>query len=200
MPDNRIIEFFNNNAAEWDTTRSEKDTLKLEKMAGRLNLEPGSFVLDAGTGTGVFLPCILDRIGAKGRVTALDFAENMLKLASSKNGSHNIFYLRADIMGLPLAENTFDRVVCYSSFPHFSDKLQALREIIRVLKPGGKLAVCHTSSRAHINSVHSRQPAVKDHIIPDSDEMRDLMLKAGFEPVQIEDTHDSYLAMADKQA
>ena len=61
-----IRAYFNQRAAVWDETVAEKDTIKLERMAGRLNLGSGFTVLDVGTGTGVFLPFLLDRIGRNG--------------------------------------------------------------------------------------------------------------------------------------
>jgi ubiquinone/menaquinone biosynthesis C-methylase UbiE len=198
MDNDRLRTFFNGNAGTWDSNRSEKDTLKLEKMADRLDLKPGATVLDVGTGTGVFLPYILDKIGAIGRVIALDFAENMLKQASIKNSNGNIHYLQADIMTIPIGDDIFDRVICYSSFPHFNDKSKALKEIRRVMKPGGRLAVCHTSNRIHINKIHSRHVEIMNDTLPDALEMGSLLTGAGFRSIEIEDTGDSYLASAEK--
>ena len=190
--------FFNEKAAIWDKTRAEKDTAKLEGMADRLKLKPGSLVLDVGTGTGVFLPYILDRIGSKGWVVALDFAEEMLKKARDKNDDSNIYYLQADIIRIPLGDEIFDSVICYSSFPHFHDKSKALNNINQVMKRGGNLFICHTSSRTKINEIHSHDPTVKDDILPDIDEMRSLLSAARFSKIEIEDWSDSYLASAEK--
>ncbi|MFC1984380.1 class I SAM-dependent methyltransferase [Chloroflexota bacterium] len=73
-----IRAYFNQKAARWDETSSEMDTTKLERMAKRLEIEPGSVVLDVGTGTGVFIPFLLRETGKGGRITALDIAEKML--------------------------------------------------------------------------------------------------------------------------
>jgi len=74
-----IREYFNKKAAIWDETVAEKDTAKLERMAKRLNIRPGSTILDVGTGTGVFIPFLLSEIGKSGRIIASDFAEKMLR-------------------------------------------------------------------------------------------------------------------------
>jgi SAM-dependent methyltransferase len=92
----------------------------------------------------------------------------------------------------------FDSVVCYSSFPHFSDKPKALAEIHRVLREGGRLVICHTSSRAHINEIHSQLPDVKDDLLPGGNEMRAMLEAAGFGEIIIEDGSESYLAGAMK--
>ena len=190
--------YFNDRADIWDETVAEKDTAKLEQMAERLKLKPGSLVLDVGTGTGVFIPYLFSSIGKKGQIVALDIAEQMLKKARAKNFDGNIDYLQADITGIPLRDGMFDSVVCYSSFPHFRNKPGALAEIKRVMKGGGRLLICHTSSRAEINEIHSQIPVVRNDILPDSIGMLLLLRAAGFTAIKVEDNSDSYLASAEK--
>ena len=193
-----IKAYFNQRAASWDETVAERDTSKLEQMAKRLNIKPGSTLLDVGTGTGVFLPFLLSKIGSSGHIIALDFAEEMLKKAMAKGFNGNIDYLCADITNIPLDDEIFDTVVCYSSFPHLQDKSRALAEINRVIKSGGKLFICHTSSRATINQIHRNIPAVQNDTIPDEDEVQMLLSMAGFTEISIDDTNESYLASARK--
>ena len=73
-----IRAYFNQKAATWDKTVAERDTTKLERMAKRLRIKPGSIVLDVGTGTGVFIPFLLRETGKGGRIVALDFAHTHL--------------------------------------------------------------------------------------------------------------------------
>ena len=193
-----IRTYFNEKAAIWDETVSEKDATKLERMSQRLDIEPGSRVLDVGTGTGVFIPFLLSKIGSKGQIIALDFAAEMLKIARSKSFNGNIDYLCADVSDIPCDDGIFDSVVCYSGFPHFQDKPGVLAEINRVTKSGGKLFICHTSSREEINQIHSQIPAVQNDTIPDEGEMQMLLMRAGFTDIEIEDDSDSYLASARK--
>lgn len=193
-----IRTYFNQRAAIWDETSSETDMTKLERMAQRLNIESGSTVLDVGSGTGVFIPFLLSRIGKKGRLVALDFAEEMLKRAQAKCLGGRVDYLRANVTGIPLRDEIFDVVVCYSSFPHFRDKLRALIEINRVTKSGGRLLICHTSSRVRINEVHREIPAVENDIVPDEGEMQIMLSMAGFTDIKIDDSSESYLASASK--
>jgi demethylmenaquinone methyltransferase/2-methoxy-6-polyprenyl-1,4-benzoquinol methylase len=167
-------------------------------MARRLNIEPGSVVLDVGTGTGVFTPFLLSRVGENGRIIALDLAPKMLERAQAKGFGGNITYLCADVANIPLGDGIFDITVCYSSFPHFQDKLKALSEINRVTAGGGRLLICHTSSRAEINEIHHGIPAVQNDIIPDKKEMQELLTMAGFVDVTIESDSESYLASARK--
>ena len=193
-----IRTYFNQNAADWDETVSERDAAKLERMAQRLNINRGSTVLDVGTGTGVFIPFLLSEVGEEGQIVGLDFAGEMLSKARAKGFRGNIDYFCADVMNIPLDDEVFDAVVCYSSFPHFQDKPKALAEINRVIKTGGKVVICHTSSRAKINEIHRQIPAVRNDTIPNEDEMRIMLLTAGFTDIKIEDEKEDYLTSARK--
>ena len=190
--------YFNAQADIWDEKIAEKDTSRLECIAACLTIESGATILDVGTGTGVFLPYLLDKAGADGKLIALDHAEKMLLKAKAKNHRGNINYICADIEYVPLAEEICDAVVCYSSLPHFPDKLQALQEIKRVLKKGGQIFICHSSSREHINGIHRRIPTVQNDLLPDAIEMTMLLTNAGFTQIKVEDKADSYFACGRK--
>ena len=129
-------DFFNTRAATWDEKVAEKDVSRLEAMLARIEISPGDTVLDVGTGTGVFVPFLLKKIGSKGRLVCLDYAEEMLGIAQAKQFKGNISFLYADIENSGLPDVAFDAVVCYSVFPHFDDKPKALSEIYRVLQSG----------------------------------------------------------------
>jgi len=195
---NIIRAYFNQKAASWDETVAEKDPAKLRRMARRLNVKSGSKVLDIGTGTGVFLPFVFEEVGQNGHLVALDVAEEMLSRARAKGFNGDIDYLQADVTTIPLRDGLFDAVVCYSSFPHFRDKPRALAEISRVMKGGGKLVICHTSSRATINEIHRSIPAVGNDIIPDRRQMQAMLSGAGFTEIKIADRRTSYLISARK--
>jgi len=192
-----IRAYFNQKAGTWDETSSERDTSKLERMTKRLDIKPGSTLLDVGTGTGVFIPFLLREIAEGGRIVALDIAERMLARARAKGFNGNIDYLCADVTNIPLRNEIFDIVLCYSSFPHFPDKSRALAEMNRVIKRGGRLLICHTSSRARINERHRQISAVENDILPDEGEMQSLLSSTGFVNIKIDDS-ESYLASARK--
>lgn len=191
-------DYFNARAAIWDEQIAEKDINKLIAMAACLDIKAGVAVLDVGTGTGVFVPFLLEKIGRKGKLVCLDYAEEMLKVAQARGFQGNITYLCADIMANGLADASFDNVVCYSVFPHFQDKPGALQEIHRLLKKGGRLFICHTSSREAINEIHRTLPEVYNHIIPENEDMCLMLSGAGFKDITIEDSKDSYMVRAVK--
>ncbi len=201
MPGSDVMtlrEYFNQKAAVWDELIAEKDGAKLGALAGRLGIQSGAAVLDVGTGTGVFVPYLLGALNG-GRLVCLDIAEEMLKRARAKKFPGNVEYLHADVCSLPLAEDAFDAVVCYSSFPHFHDKRGALAEMKRVLKEGGRLFICHTSSREEINNIHRSIPAVEHDVLPDGAEMYQMLRAAGFGGIEVEDNSTGYFATAVKR-
>ena len=191
-------DFFNARAATWDENVAEKDTAKLRAMAGQLDIPEGAEVLDIGTGTGVFVPFLLEKIGQNGRLVCLDFAEAMLKIAMDKGFGENIEYICADIVDSSLPDESFDVVVCYSVFPHFENKPKVLKEINRVLRKQGRLYICHTSSRHDINEIHSNIPDVCTHLFPENAETCCLLEDAGFEEISIDDAEEYYLVKARK--
>jgi ubiquinone/menaquinone biosynthesis C-methylase UbiE len=190
--------YFNGRADIWDEKITEKNTDKLKIMANNLNIKPGSNVLDVGTGTGVFVPFLVKKIGPNGKLVCLDFAEKMLEKAEAKDFKGNIEYICSDIHRTDFGDEVFDAAVFYSSFPHFRDKPTALKEIKRILKKGGRLFICHTLSRAAINEIHKQIPELSADLIPDKEEMMSLLSSAGFGEIELHDAASIYFAKAEK--
>jgi len=190
--------YFDERAEIWDETVAEKDTGKLAAMAARFGLKPGDTVLDVGSGTGVLVPYLLAQLGSSGTLVGLDLARRMLRQAAAKEFGPMLSLLQADVRLAPLRAGTCDAVVCYSSFPHFRDKPAVLRELHRILRAGGMLAIAHTSGRQHINARHARVAMLKDDRLLDEPEMRRMLVTAGFVEIAVEDRPDSYLVTARK--
>lgn len=189
--------FFNDSAEHWDETVRNNDPYKLRNMANRLDIKETAYVLDVGTGTGVFIPYIAAKLNNTGKILSMDFAINMLLKAESKfrlNGS--LDYVCAEIETFHLQTHMFDAAVCYSTFPHFHDKPQALSSLTILLKPEGTLYICHTASKEAINAIHTNIPDFRDHLIPGNKVMKQLLEDAGFSEVQIKDEKDYYLVTA----
>ena len=114
-------------------------TMGLDRRWRRLAAEvvrPGDRVLDAACGTGD-LALEAERHG--GKVTGLDFSERMLERARAKSGS--VEWVKGDVMALPYDEATFDAATVGFGIRNVSDLEGGLRELARVLRPGGRLAV-----------------------------------------------------------
>ena len=106
------------------------------KLAAAAVVRPGDRVLDAACGTGDLAVEAL-RIGAD--VTGLDFSERMLERACRK--SERITWVQGDVLALPFDDGSFDAATIGFGIRNVDDLESGLRELARVLRPGGKLAV-----------------------------------------------------------
>ena len=190
-------EFFDRSAVGWDSRIGPALLERLRTLLARFPIAPGASVLDAGCGTGVLVPLLLERVGKAGRVVAVDFSPGMLDVARAKAFPANVEFVLADVAAMPLPEADLDAVVCNATFPHLPDRPRALAEFSRVLRPGGWLAICHASGREEIARRHRAVgvPIAYDEL-PDEAEMRRLLAAAGFDDIEVADDEDRYLATA----
>lgn len=108
------------------------------------NIKKGDHVLDLGSGAGN--DCFVARaiVGEIGKVTGLDFTEEMIEKANANNqkqGFTNVEFIRGDIEDMPLNDNTFDVIVSNCVLNLVPDKEKAFSEMMRVLKSGGHFCV-----------------------------------------------------------
>ena len=115
-------------------------------------LRPGTRVLDVACGTGVVARLAAEAVGAAGCVAALDVNPGMLAVAAALRppGGAEIEWVEASAQALPFGEASFDVVCCQLGLQFFPDREGALREMARVLAPGGVvvLMVWRTIDRA----------------------------------------------------
>ena len=158
-------EFFNKIALEWENEIPECE--KLERVVELAKIEEGNIILDAGAGTGVLIPFLLKKVGRKGKIYAIDYAENMIKKVKEKKFPQNVIPMVEDIHHTSFPPDFFDRIIANACFPHFKNKVKALKEIYRILKPNGILIISHPDGRKWVNSHHRKvHPAVKKDIVP----------------------------------
>ncbi len=110
-------------------------------LAGKLSLSPESRVLEIACGTGILTRQLLKVLPTKGTLVATDLNPGMLDYARGKVGPDpRLEWKQADAMKLPFADASFDVVAIQFGIMFFPDKVAALKEAKRVLKPGGTLA------------------------------------------------------------
>ncbi len=172
----------------------------------RLQLTPGTHVLDVCCGSGASAIPAAEMVGPRGSVVGVDLAENLLELARNKakqRGLENIRFQSGDLTQLPFAENSFDAVVCVFGIFFVTDMHAALRELKRVVRIGGRVAVTtwgprffEPASTAFWNSVRSVRPDLYkgfnpwDRII-DVDAVRSLFVSTGLPEVEVVTESDS---------
>jgi len=118
-----------------------------EVVVDAAGTSPGDRVLDVACGTGVLARAAAERVGADGAVTGLDANEEMLAVARRKSARIEWKHGRAE--SLPFPDASFDRVVSQFGFMFFDDRSAALREMMRVLRPGGRLALAVCDALDH---------------------------------------------------
>jgi demethylmenaquinone methyltransferase / 2-methoxy-6-polyprenyl-1,4-benzoquinol methylase len=114
------------------------------RAADRAELGPGDAVLDVCCGTGDLAFELAGRVSPGGRVVGCDFSEAMLDLAREKaarRGLESVRFEWADALQLPYDDARFDAVTVGFGVRNFADRDQGLREMSRVLKPGGRLVI-----------------------------------------------------------
>jgi ubiquinone/menaquinone biosynthesis C-methylase UbiE len=135
----------------------------------RMALRPGQRVLDVACGTGVVARAAASILGASGEVVGTDLSAEMLEVARARSsaGGARIHWQQGDAMALPCADAEFDVVLCQQGLQFFPDKVGALREMHRVLKPRGSLGVCVWRSIEHSPLLSAISDALKLHASED---------------------------------
>jgi ubiquinone/menaquinone biosynthesis C-methylase UbiE len=197
----QLQEYFDQLAPIWDKELTRERVQCLGKIVKELGIKPGYCVLDIGSGTGVLLPFLIAEVGDEGKIVALDLSAEMLAQAQAKNFPPMVGLAQADVNAIPLADDSVDLAICNSAFPHFSDKVRALKEIARVLRNNGRLAICHTMSREMLNRLHqSIGGIIASDLLPDEFQLRGLIKGAGLKITRFEDSRERYLVIAEKSA
>jgi ubiquinone/menaquinone biosynthesis C-methylase UbiE len=161
---------------------------------------PGERILDVACGTGIVARLAAERVGA-GQVVGLDLNPGMLAVARSVSGGHHppIDWQQGSALQLPFRDGSFDVALCQLGLQFFPDRTVALGEMLRVLVPGGRLALSVYSAiertpvalalaQALDRHLGPGASAVKrsEHVLADADELRRLVADAGFTDVTLE--------------
>ena len=114
----------------------------------RMSVKTGKTALDVCCGTADWTIAMSRAVGDEGEVIGLDFSENMLKVGREKleqYGIKNAKLIHGNAMNLPFDDNQFDYVTIGFGLRNVPDYMQVLKEMYRVLKPGGIIACLETS-------------------------------------------------------
>lgn len=169
-----------------------------DDLIAAAGLQPGQRVLDVACGTGVVARLAAERVGASGAVTGVDLNPGMLAAArAQQHAGAAIEWLEAGAESLPLPDATFDVALCQMGLQFFTGKLAALREMRRVLKPGGKAIVSVPGPKPALFAILAEalarrvgpEPASFVDLVfsmHDANELRDLLQGAGFGTVDVQ--------------
>jgi ubiquinone/menaquinone biosynthesis C-methylase UbiE len=142
--------FFEQVATDWDTMRlAYYDERVIEKVAEVSGAHAGAVVADIGTGTGFVAAGIAPRVG---RVVAVDNSRAMLDVARENLdalGLSNVELLVGDVTALPLESASFDAAFANMVMHHAEDPVSMLKEMARVVKPGGAVTIVDAVEHPH---------------------------------------------------
>jgi demethylmenaquinone methyltransferase/2-methoxy-6-polyprenyl-1,4-benzoquinol methylase len=113
-----------------------------ERAADLARLSAGGRALDVATGTGDLALALAGRVGAAGEVVGVDFSDGMLARARAKAaGRRGVRFEHADALALPYGDGEFDAATVGFGARNFGDIDRGLREMARVVRPGGRVVV-----------------------------------------------------------
>lgn len=191
-----VQEFFTARAADWDS-RFPDDGPVYRNAVLELGLRAGDRVLDAGCGTGRALPALREAVGPSGVVLGADLTPAMLEAAVRAGRGRDGRLLLADVARLPLRTGTLDAVFAAGLIAHLPDPADNLRELRRVARPGGLLALFHPIGRAALAARQGRQITPDD--LRAEDNLRPLLARAGWRMTSYVDEDARFLALAVRQ-
>lgn len=155
LPEQQVQAMFDRIAVRYDLMNSVM-TAGLherwrERAADVAGVGPGNHVLDVAAGTGDFTFELARRVAPGGSVTGADFSAEMLSVARQKQVTATVgldvevVFEQANVLELPYDDDTFDAVTVGFGARNFSDLPLGLREMARVVKPGGKFVILEIS-------------------------------------------------------
>ena len=160
------------------------------------SFQPGERLLDVACGTGIVARSAASVGAADDQLTGLDINQEMLELARSLCPA--ISWIHGDAMQIELSDAQFEVVTCQQGLQFFPDRGTALREMHRVLVPGGRLAAAVWCSEDQNPALGAVRQSIENHLGPeasevmripcslgDAEEIFNLLRSAGFEGLAI---------------
>ncbi|WP_432074593.1 class I SAM-dependent methyltransferase [Streptomyces wuyuanensis] len=191
-----VQEFFGARAADWDV-RFPDDGPAFATGVDALDLRPGDAVLDAGCGTGRALPLLRRAVGPAGTVVGADLTLEMLQAAARAGRDRDAALLQADASRLPLRSASMDAVFASGLIAHLPNPADDLRELARVVRPGGRLALFHPIGRAAL-AVRQKRRLTPDDLRAEPN-LGPLLTASGWRLVSYADEEARFLALAARE-
>jgi ubiquinone/menaquinone biosynthesis C-methylase UbiE len=146
----RVARGYSRSASEYDALAGQLYINGIRRLLPRLRVRRGAAVLDVGSGTGLNLLEAASWLAPTRLLCGIDIAPGMVAVAQEKASRLGVpaQFTVGDAEQLPYPDGLFDLVICNSVFHWFADRQKAMREIARVLRPGGQVALICASQPA----------------------------------------------------
>ncbi len=198
-----VAEAFGYSAEELTSIPAEANMgLSCGNPTATAHLRPGEVVVDLGSGGGLDVFLAAKMVGPQGRAIGIDMTSAMIERARANQASAgytNVEFHQSTIDRIPLPDASVDCVISNCVLNLAPDKSAVFREIIRVLKPGGRLAVSDIAVKGELPEAIARSMAAYVGCIAGAiciDDYRAGLLAAGFEHVEIVDSGSDLNAYA----
>ena len=174
-----------------------------EQLVTRVGLNRGDSVIDVACGTGIVARVARERLGPEARIVGVDVAPAMLAVARTADPS--IDWRQGNAASLPVgAGEQFTVVTCHQGLQFMADKPVAIREMRRVLAPGGRIAIATWCSLEDIPGMFDLNAVAEQHVgrivdsrhsFGDASALKHLLVDAGFKHVNVNTlAHDVQVA------
>lgn len=187
--------FFNQLAPVWESREEPERVLPLLR---EFDVQATDHVLDVGAGAGCISRWLVS-LCPQGRVVAADVSEKMLAQARMNLSGDLVSLICTDACDLGIKSGFFDKIICYSVFPHIDRPLQALHEFQRILKPAGKLLIFHNCCSRHLNQYHAQKHSIVSFDkLPKAEQLMFMLKENGFAEVRGHEAPNLYWVEAVK--
>ncbi len=154
-------------------------------------LRPGETVVDLGSGAGFDCFLAARQVGPDGQVIGVDMTHEMLAKArdnASRAGASNVEFRLGELEHLPVADNTVDVILSNCVINLVPDKAQVFREALRVLKPGGRLAISDVVNTVPLSEDLKQDPTLICGCVSGAapvDQLQGWLATAGFTDIRV---------------
>ena len=163
------------------------------QLVRRVALNRGDSVIDVACGTGIVARLARERLGPDARIVGVDVAPAMLAVARAVD--QTIDWRQGNAMSLPVSDSErFTALTCHQGLQFVPDKAAAVREMRRVIAPGGRVAIATWSSLEHLPGMGELNAIAERHVgrivdsrhnFGDASALRQLLVDGGFSDVDV---------------
>lgn len=179
---------------------------RTRNIVERAKLDESSRVLDVGTGTGALIHHFLEIGVQPGNIVGLDVSQEMLREARKRFPELSFFLMDIADASLPLPNQSFDHIRCFDvvffngCFGNMWNQMDALEAAARLLCRRGQIVISHPLGARFVDSLHSNEPHIVPHRLPDENELEKLCSETEISVVETDIQDEFYLVVLRKNA